>query len=553
MSGYGEELYGGGLYGGPASAEEVAVDETWTVIGGAVADTVAGGPSYYTDPDGLPILAPGVTVGPLTLELIDRSAMGFVISALPESFSRSFQDDANDTGTGSFAIDNTDIDISEVLLERLVNYKVYGNKALTMLIESMHKVDVAEGEEYDQITICTGRGHLALWEEFVLYPSRGTDSQPVEEDRVFNWTSPTYYDVGWKYAKPISRYGSSPYYHKADGHAPFEWPDHGAYWIWAKGTTSWWAPPGVCYFRKTFTVPSGVTQIAIYYSMDNRGKIYVDGIPFAEQDRGGPELYNTKYVVVDVTPGPHLIAAEVFNEPRRGSSPETTPVTYTVVAGDTLWGIAQKFYGSGAQWRVIYDKNKTQIQADATTAGLWDPYDPGHWIFPGQVFTIPGLTHTSGGRPNPGGLIMAVYESDDEPTNLLLHTNHTWRIVAYPEEPPGMSVGEVIRRVKTEASRRGNDLADDLTLKFTDKVDSAGKPWPVVADIASKVGTDYLTFLLELTAKYVDIWMAPGTLNLYAWNKGTRSKVRNVTLHPPTDTSDPNTGNMFELTHTVLV
>lgn len=35
----------------------------------------------------------------------------------------------------------------------------------------------------------------------------------------------------------------------------------------------------------------------------------------------------------------------------------TTPVTYTVVKGDTLWDIAAKYYGSGTKWGVIAEKN----------------------------------------------------------------------------------------------------------------------------------------------------------------------------------------------------
>jgi hypothetical protein len=553
MSSYGEELFGGGLYGGPAEGDVETEDDSWTVIAGAIIDTVAYGPVTMTDLDGIPIDSPGSYVIPLELELVDINDIGFVMSRLPHSFSRSFQDDSNNTGTASFAIENGDVDWADVTLERLVNFKVYGNRAMTMLIESQHKVAVAEGEEFDQITVNTGRGHLALWEQFVLYPSRGPDSVPVEEDRVFNWTSPTYDDTTWKMSKHIAKQGGSSYWIYNGVHAPFDFPDATAYWIWAKVGTQYWAPPGVCYFRRNFTVPSGVTSIAIYYSMDNRGKIYVDGIPYAEQP-GGMDLQNTKYVTIDVTPGPHLIAVEVFNEPKKGAAQEPTgpsPTTYTVQPGDTLWGISQRYYGDGRNWRIIYDKNKAQIQADATTAGLWDPYDPGHWIFPGQVFIIPGMTQTSRGRPNPGGLIIAIYEQDEEPTNLLAHTDANWRVVAYPDEPPGMTV--VIRRVKAEASRRGNDLADMITLKFTDDVDSAGNSWPVHADIASKVATDYLTFLLELTAKYADVWMAPGTLDFYAWDKGTRSSLRDIALHTPTDPQDPETGNLFGLTHTVLV
>lgn len=63
--------------------------------------------------------------------------------------------------------------------------------------------------------------------------------------------------------------------------------------------------------------------------------------------------------------------------------------THTVVSGDTLWDLAATYYGSGTQWHRIYDANQALIQSGAIAAGLWNPNDPGHWIFPGQVFTIP--------------------------------------------------------------------------------------------------------------------------------------------------------------------
>lgn len=65
--------------------------------------------------------------------------------------------------------------------------------------------------------------------------------------------------------------------------------------------------------------------------------------------------------------------------------------THTVVTGDTLWAISERHLGSGRNWRSIYEANQEQIEADATAAGLFDPDDPGHWIFPGQTFVLPGV------------------------------------------------------------------------------------------------------------------------------------------------------------------
>lgn len=74
---------------------------------------------------------------------------------------------------------------------------------------------------------------------------------------------------------------------------------------------------------------------------------------------------------------------------------------HVVVTGDTLWDLASSFYGSGLQWRRIYDANAALIEADARTAGLWDPRDPGHWIFPGQNLTIPGIPSAQTVDPPP--------------------------------------------------------------------------------------------------------------------------------------------------------
>lgn len=52
------------------------------------------------------------------------------------------------------------------------------------------------------------------------------------------------------------------------------------------------------------------------------------------------------------------------------------PRRYKVVKGNTLWGIALRYYGRGALWPRIYDANRKIIR------------DP-HWIYPGQIFVIP--------------------------------------------------------------------------------------------------------------------------------------------------------------------
>ena len=64
------------------------------------------------------------------------------------------------------------------------------------------------------------------------------------------------------------------------------------------------------------------------------------------------------------------VAEEAVSE----AAPEPAARTYTVVSGDTLWAIAERFYGDG---------NKYQVIADAS--GISNP----DLIQPGQELTIP--------------------------------------------------------------------------------------------------------------------------------------------------------------------
>lgn len=75
-------------------------------------------------------------------------------------------------------------------------------------------------------------------------------------------------------------------------------------------------------------------------------------------------------------PAAEEAAPEAVAEPAAEGAPEPEPAvrTYTVESGDSLWAIAERFYGDG---------NKYQVIADAS--GIPNP----DLIQPGQVLTIP--------------------------------------------------------------------------------------------------------------------------------------------------------------------
>lgn len=62
--------------------------------------------------------------------------------------------------------------------------------------------------------------------------------------------------------------------------------------------------------------------------------------------------------------------------------------SYTVVSGDTLWGISKKYYGTGTKYNLIYEANAELIESTAKSHGKTDS-DNGHWIWPGEILTIP--------------------------------------------------------------------------------------------------------------------------------------------------------------------
>lgn len=66
--------------------------------------------------------------------------------------------------------------------------------------------------------------------------------------------------------------------------------------------------------------------------------------------------------------------------------------THVVTANDTLWGLAKKYYGSGAKYEKIYNANKTAIEKAAVKHGLTSSSKngvKGWWIFSGTKLVIP--------------------------------------------------------------------------------------------------------------------------------------------------------------------
>lgn len=70
--------------------------------------------------------------------------------------------------------------------------------------------------------------------------------------------------------------------------------------------------------------------------------------------------------------------------------PPTAPAAqkYTVQKGDTLWGIAQKFYGNGAQYTNIWTYNLNAATRKAAGLPPVQGNNP-NLIYPGETFLVP--------------------------------------------------------------------------------------------------------------------------------------------------------------------
>ena len=85
-----------------------------------------------------------------------------------------------------------------------------------------------------------------------------------------------------------------------------------------------------------------------------------------------------------LSPSPALIVsgaaetaqASAASDKKTPAADAETETTYKVSSGDTLWKIADKLYGDGEKWKVIYEANKDKLSSPGT-------------IIPGQELVIP--------------------------------------------------------------------------------------------------------------------------------------------------------------------
>jgi nucleoid-associated protein YgaU len=99
-----------------------------------------------------------------------------------------------------------------------------------------------------------------------------------------------------------------------------------------------------------------------------------DGAPPPPPATEAPEPAGDAVPVAAEEPAPPAPEPAAAAAPPPPPPPPPSARTYTVVSGDTLWAISERFYGDGSKYQVVAD-----------ASGVSNP----DLIYPGQVLTIP--------------------------------------------------------------------------------------------------------------------------------------------------------------------
>jgi hypothetical protein len=259
-----------------------------------------------------------VTTPNYTVEIFARSDVSTPVATLDALLAATFADMRKGPGTVEVTVRNADN--AAIIADRLLRISIRGVPAVCAILDVPNVVTVDKAGDDALRTTAKGTGHLALWAEGRVLPpysdrlAAGETLRPKVLDRLMDYRDPAFDPTGiFSPATVIRTQGNDP--------VPSEWrsgPDSVGVWT-SDGDD---APAELRWFRSQqpgdtgeFVVPDGVSQVAVLLAVDNVGQPYLDGMHLTAE----PGAATTSTIIVDVTPGYHLLA--VAGQNLSGSSP----------------------------------------------------------------------------------------------------------------------------------------------------------------------------------------------------------------------------------------
>lgn len=108
-------------------------------------------------------------------------------------------------------------------------------------------------------------------------------------------------------------------------------------------------------------------------------EVLIDKFSYKEKDGSGDVYYTIdliEYKKITITKVSNSTNPAPTTPTRQQPAPPKQQRTHKVVSGDTLWGLAVRYYGNGSKYTTIHNANKDKIK------------NP-NLIYPGQVLVIP--------------------------------------------------------------------------------------------------------------------------------------------------------------------
>lgn len=199
----------------------------------------------------------------------------------------------------------------------------------------------------------------------------------------------------------------------------------------------------------------------------------------------------------------------------------TSPSVTSVPEGTVNWFRKQIVLAAPTEIKMWFTAdNYCKVWFDAELVGdlSEDPYNwrgLADWSreVPAGTYTIAArvenAARTVGG--NPIGFLLTAWalNTSGEPTTLITHTDTSWKCFDATSTPAGLTVGQILLHLRTEATARGLPSMARLTPSFTATLDSAGVAWPVVEERSWPIGESGLTIITDLSETSADISVDP--------------------------------------------